>query len=126
MQVALKLQVWSEAHMAEQASREPGELRRMTDGPSNVLQLDHACQKRDDELRTAIVNQSLELAGPGIDKISKDLGTDPHDICYSLMLALLRRIAGDGCNPYDALDWVAEGLEHSKEAKAFQANAKLE
>jgi hypothetical protein len=94
----------------------------MRDRASNVLQLEQARQKRDDELRKAIVNEALELAGPGIDRISEDLGLDPHDVCCSLMLAVLRRIAGDGYNPYDALDWVADGLEHMSEAKAFQPN----
>lgn len=95
----------------------------MRDEATNVLHLDRARDKRGDKLRAAIVDETLELASREIDRIAGDLRADPHDVCCSLMLALLRRIAREGDNPYDDLDWLADSLKLLNEAKEFQPSA---
>lgn len=98
----------------------------MRDEVTNVLQFDRARDERDDKLRAAIVDETLELASREVDRIAGDLGADPHDVCCSLMLALLRRTAREGDNPYDDLDWLADSLKLLNEATAYQPSAKTE
>jgi len=96
----------------------------MSSRAGNVVQIDVNCSGADDALYAAIVDETCELAAREIDRIAGNLGADRREVCCALLLAVLRRMALEGENPYDTLNWAFDALGFLTEATAFEAGAR--
>ena len=92
----------------------------------NVVQFDRNRDGQDDALYAAIVDETCDLARREIDRIAGQLGVGHREVCCSLLLAVLRRIALEGENPYDTLDWAFDALGVLTEMNSFDPRAKPE